>query len=135
MKTMLVTLAPALLLAGCGDNAKEGAAERVQAAAEANAAAAGPTPVALGLSEAQLVDADLVGPGTVELGDIKSLVRTSSGAVEGFLVEIEGSNPDRYVQVPLAGLTVVTRGNDQDVATTMTKQQLDALPDAQLPTK
>lgn len=133
MKTMLVALGATALLCGCSDNANEAAAERVEEAAETNAAAAGPAPVALGLSEAQLIEADLLGPGNVELGDLTSLVRGPSGAVESLLVEVEDSNPDRFVQVPISGLTVVQRGNDQDLSTTMTKAQFDRLPEARLP--
>lgn len=135
MKTMLIALAPAALLMGCGETANEAAADRVEDAAEANAAAAGPAAVALGLSEAQLIDADLIGVGNMDLGDVTSLVRDPSGAVQGLIVEVEDSAPDRYVQVPISGLTVVRRGADQDLATKMTKAEFAALPDAQLPSR
>lgn len=134
MKTTFMFAAGAmLLLSACGDDPNEAAAERVEDAAEQSAAAAGPTPVALGLSEAELLEADMIGPNNTELGDVTSLVRGSTGAVEGLLIEIEDSNPDRFVQVPLTGLSVVTRGNDRDLSTAMTQEQLAALPDAQLP--
>ena len=123
MKTMVLALAAATLVAGCGNNGRDAAAERMEDAAEANAAAAGPTPVALGLSEAQLLDADLIGPNNVEIGEVQSLVRNASGAVEGLIVEVEDTNPDRYVQIPLTGLNVVQRGDDRDLSTTMTRDQ------------
>jgi hypothetical protein len=133
LNKILIALAPLVLVAGCGDNANEAAADRMEDNAEANAAAAGATPVALGLSEAQLIDATLVGGNNVELGDVNSLVRGPSGAVEGLVVEVEDSNPERHVQVPISGLTVVTRGTDTDLSTTMTKEQVAALPEAKLP--
>lgn len=133
MNKILIALAPMVLVAGCGENVNEAAADRMEDNAEANAAAAGPTPVALGLSEAQLLDANLVGANNVELGDVNSLVRGPSGAVEGLVVEVEDSNPERHVQVPITGLTVVTRGTDTDLSTTMTREQLAALPEAKLP--
>ncbi|MET0246346.1 MAG: PRC-barrel domain containing protein [Sphingomonas sp.] len=133
MNKILIALAPMVLVAGCGETANEAAADRVEDAAEANAAAAGPAPVALGLSEAQLLDANLVGANNVELGDVNSLVRGPSGAVEALVVEVEDSNPERHVRVPISGLTVVTRGTDTDLSTTMTKEQVAALPEATLP--
>jgi uncharacterized protein YgbK (DUF1537 family) len=133
LNKILIALVPLVLVAGCGDNANEAAADRMEDNAEANAAAAGATPVALGLSEAQLIDATLVGGNNVELGDVNSLVRGPSGAVEGLVVEVEDSNPERHVQVPISGLTVVTRGTDTDLSTTMTKEQVAALPEAKLP--
>ncbi|MDF2493731.1 PRC-barrel domain containing protein [Sphingomonas sp.] len=135
MKTMVLALASAALVAGCGSNGREAAAERMEESAEANAATAGPAPVALGLSEAQLLDADLIGPGNVEIGEVKSLVRSASGAVEGLIVEVEDTNPDRFVQIPLTGLKVVQRGDDRDLSTTMTREQLAALPDVPLPVR
>ena len=48
------------------------------------------------------------------------------------LIEIEDSNPDRFVAVPVAGLTTVAAGDDTDLATSMSREQLAALPDAQL---
>ena len=88
-----------------------------------------------GLSEAQLLDADLIGPNNVEIGEVQSLVRNASGAVEGLIVEVEDTNPDRYVQIPLTGLNVVQRGDDRDLSTTMTRDQLAALPDVPLPAR
>ncbi|MGB3378805.1 MAG: PRC-barrel domain containing protein, partial [Allopontixanthobacter sediminis] len=57
--------------------------------------------------------------------------RDASGVVTGLLVEIEDSDPDRYVQVPLSGLSAKegTLG-DIDVQTSMTSQELAALPEA-----
>lgn len=134
-RILLATTCAAALLAGCNNDAGTDAAEeRVEQAAEASAVAAGPTPVALGLSEAVLLDAGLVGIDGVELGDVTSLLRGPDGRVDRLLVEVEDSNPDRFVEVPVQGLTVLKRGDDTDLVSTMSAAQLAALPDATLPT-
>jgi len=132
MKSVLLALAgSAVLLAACDDPADE-SEDRIEAAAEASAAEAGSEPVALGLSEAQLLEADLIGPNRVELGSVEGVLRNSAGEVDRLLIEIEDSNPDRFVAVPVAGLTTVAAGDDTDLTTSMTREQLAALPDAQL---
>jgi len=134
----LVTLAAlsslALGVAACQSEAEQQAdamEDTVEQQADASAAASGDTVVALGLTERQLLDADLVGADGTELGDVEQ-VRRSGTTVEGLLVEIEDSNPDRYVMVPLDGLSTRADGNDTDVQTTMSAAQLAALPDATL---
>lgn len=110
----------------------DAAQDRVERQAEQSAAAAGDTVAALGLTERQLLDADLVTATGVDLGDIEQIRRDSAGVVTGLLVEIEDSNPDRFVVVPITGLTLRVDGNDRDVQTTMTAQDLAKLPDATL---
>ncbi len=110
----------------------DAAQDRVEREAEQSAAAAGNAVVALGLTERQLLDADLVTAAGVDLGDIEQIRRDSAGVVTGLLVEIEDSNPDRFVVVPITGLPVRVDGNDRDVQTTMTAQDLAKLPDATL---
>src|SRR5690606_31454746 len=124
---LLVLCLAGSLLAGCGDSAAD-QEDRIEQAAETSAAAAGPEPVALGLSEAQLLEADLVGTDRVELGSVESVLRNAEGTVDRLLIEIEDSNPDRFVEVPIAGLTTVAAGDDTDLSTTMTMDQLTALP-------
>jgi hypothetical protein len=106
--------------------------DRIEQQAQTSAAAAGSAIAALGLSEAQLLDADLVTASGADLGDVEQVRRGASGAVDGLLIEIEDSNPDRYVMIPLDGLTTRPDGDDIDVQTTMTAQELAALPDATL---
>lgn len=128
----------ALVLAGltaCESKAErqaDAAQDRVEQQAQQSAAAAGNTIAALGLTERQLLDADLVTATGVELGDVEQVRRDSAGAVTGFLVEIEDSDPDRFVVVPMTGLTVRTTGDDRDLQTSMTAQDLAKLPDAAL---
>src|SRR3990167_1079197 len=53
--------------------------------------------------------------------------------VDRLLVELEGVGPDRYVHVPVQGLKPIVRGGDTDLETSMTKADLDALPEVKLP--
>lgn len=79
-----------------------------------------------------MLDAKLVAPDGTELGDVEQVRRDAAGAVTGRLVEIEDSEPDRYVEVPLDGLSVTEGGvlSDANVRTDMTAQDLAAMPDA-----
>jgi hypothetical protein len=63
---------------------------------------------------------------------VTSLVRGANGEVDRLLIEVEDSDPDRFVHVPISGLTVVTRGDDRDLSTSMTREQLAALPEVEL---
>jgi len=129
MKPFFLCLAcSTVLLAACDRPDEQD--DRIEAAAEASAVAAGPEPAAFGLSEAQLLDADLVDANRVELGSIEGVVRDASGEVHRLLVEIEDSNPDRFVEVPVEGLATLLAGDDTDLSTSMTKEQLAALPEA-----
>lgn len=123
------------LLVACESQAERQAdltEDRIEQQANASAVAAGSQIVALGLTEAQLLDADLVGADGTDLGDIEQVRRGPDGAVEGVLVSIENTDPDRYVLVPLKGLTTRVRGRDTDLQTTLNAQGLAALPDAPL---
>ena len=79
-----------------------------------------------------MLDADLIAPDGTELGDVEQVRRDGAGAVTGLLIEIEDSEPDRYVEVPLDGLTVTEGGmlSDANLQTEMTAQDLAAMPDA-----
>lgn len=138
MRTAIALLAcSAAMLAACGqeaDNtANDVAVDRMEEAAEASAIAAGPAEAALGLSEVQLLDADLRSASGEDLGDVEAVLRNAQGVVDRLVVEIDNTNPDRFVEVPIAGLTTMVRGDDTDLSTTMTREQLLALPDAVLP--
>lgn len=124
-------------LAGCQSPAEkqtDAAEERVEAAAEASAEAAGSATAAFGLTETQLLEANLVDAYGTMLGDIEQVQRNAKGRVEGFLVELENTDPDpdRYVVLPLNGLTVRKNGGDTDLQTTLTPAQITALPDADM---
>lgn len=132
MRMLLLLGCSAALLSACSDK-NEAAEEKLERAAETSATVAGPMPAALGLSEAQLLDADLVGADGKELGDVAQVVRGPDEKVDRLLVEIEDSNPDRYVHVPILGLKTVTKGDDTDLVTTMTAAEIAALREVKLP--
>ena len=123
-----------MLLAACGDG---GAQSEDQAMTPANqTASANPaqtaTVVALGLTMEQLDDADIVDASGREIGDVERVVTDASGAVTGLVVEVDDTDPDRHVTLPLEGLTVVQDGNDHDLRVAMTRDQLNALPETKL---
>lgn len=84
--------------------------------------------LALGMTRAELEDADLVTPepALTDLGDIETLVLDAGGQVTGFVVDLEDS--DREVIVALDQVTSVRHGNDVDLSTTLSQAQLQALP-------
>lgn len=119
------------------ERASDATKEQIERQAEQSAAAAGEEIAALGLTERQLLDANLVSEDGSELGDVEQVLRDDSGAVSAFLVEVEDSNPDHYVEVPLAGLTVMEGIflNDADLQTNKTAQDLASMPDARMSTR
>ena len=125
-------------LAACGSDetsetrATEAQLDRIEDEADLSAATAGMEEAALGLTEAQLLDAELVTADGTDLGDVERVSRDASGVVTELLIEVEDSDPDRYVVIPIEGLTVRGAGDDADLQTTMTMQDLVALPDAVL---
>jgi hypothetical protein len=132
MRSLVLLAFPAVLLSACTDS-NETAEDKLERAAETGATVAGPLPAALGLSEAQLLDADLAGPDGKELGEVAQVVRDRDDKVDRLLVELDGIGPDRYVHVPVTGLKKTVRGDDIDLVTTMTKADLEALPEVKLP--
>lgn len=50
----------------------------------------------------------------------------------GLLVELDDTDPDRWVEVPMEGRTTCSDGTDMNAQTTMTAADLAALPDAQM---
>jgi hypothetical protein len=123
-------------LAACESQAEREAdaiEDQVEEQAEASAVAANGAVAALGLTEAQLLEADIVAADGTDLGDVEQVRRSTSGTVDGLLVEVEDSDPDRYVVVPLDGLTTSATGDDDiDIQTTMTAAEIEALPDAKM---
>lgn len=131
MRLVLVSLACVAGLAAC-NNSTDVAEDRIEREAETSAVAAGSAPAALGLTELQLLDAELIGPANTEIGDVVKLERDSAGNIDRLLVEIEDSNPDRFVHVPVSGLKPLVRGTDTDLQTTMTIEDLKALPEVKI---
>lgn len=133
--TFLVAAAAAALATSACASEQDQAEDRLEQQAEASARQAGDAIAALGLTERQLLDADLRATDGTELGDVEAVLRDANGQVDRLVVEVEDSNPDRFVEVPIAGLTTRPDGNDTDLVTTMTRAEIDALPDAVLPTR
>lgn len=131
MRNLLLLTSAVMLVSACSD-ASEKAEDKMERAAETSATVAGPMPAALGLSEAQLLDADIVDAQGKELGDVTQVLRGADDKVDRLLVELDGIGPDRYVHVPITGLEKVVRGDDIDLQTSMTKSDLEALPEVKL---
>jgi len=131
MRNLFLIACSVALVAGCSNN--EAAEDKMERAAETGATVAGPLPAALGLSEAQLLDADIVGPDGKELGDVAQVLRGPDDKVDRLLVELDGGLKDRYVHVPITGLKTVVRGDDTNLETPLTKAELAALPEVKLP--
>ena len=134
MKALFAGLAcPAVLLAACSspqEQARDQAEDELERSAERSADQSGDAVIALGMTERQLLEADIVSTTGMELGDVAAIVRGPNGQVEQLLVEIEDSDPDRFVHVPLDGLSSTPNTNDRDIVTSLTREQLAALPDA-----
>jgi hypothetical protein len=93
--------------------------------------------VALGLSQAQIEDADLVDAKGREIGEVERVMMNSAGAVTGLIVEIDQRDPkpDKLVQIPLTNLKAIAeRGDpgDFNIQTQQTAAALLALPAATL---
>jgi hypothetical protein len=129
MRLLFILALP--LLAACNDK-QERAEDKLERAAETGAQVAGPLPAALGLSEAQLLDADLIGVDGKDLGDVAQVVRDADGKVDRLLVELDGIG-DRYVHIPITGLKTVVDGDDIDLVTPMARADLAALIEVKLP--
>jgi hypothetical protein len=126
----------ALAITACeseADTQADMAEDRMEMQAEQSAAATGMEEAALGMTELQLIDAGLVAADGTDLGDIEAVHRDASGAVDALFVELDDTDPDRFVMIPLDGLTTRMDGDDKDVQTQMTAPDLAALPDAEMP--
>jgi hypothetical protein len=131
MRNFLLLACSAALIAGCSNN--QAAEDKMERAAETGATVAGPLPAALGLSEAEILDADIVDADGKELGEVAQVVRGPDDKVDRLLVELDGGLKDRYIHVPVTGLKKVVRGGETDLETPLTKSDLAALPEVKLP--
>src|SRR5687768_6436084 len=107
-KKLAAAACAAALVAGCNNDTAAPAATDAATGAAAAAPAAPATGwdrAALGLREQQLLEADLLGIDGIELGSIEGLLTDANGRVDRLLVEVDESEPDRFVAVPVQGLT------------------------------
>lgn len=128
-RSLIAVASLAALMAACSEQKKE-PAPAAEPAATAPTPAAGLTrdePVALGLTVAQLEDADLLAVNGSDFGDVERVDVDSAGKVTGLIVAPTGPG-ERWVRLPLTGLTVKADGDDHDVVTTMTWEEVKALP-------
>lgn len=132
MRTLLAAASVAALVAACSPAPKR--AETPEAAPDAaSAPAPADTPVAptgamaLGLTATQLENAGLAAPDGAGLGDIQRVEVNGAGEITGLVVEPLGVG-ERWVRLPLKGLTVKTIGDDHLVVADMTLDQLKAMP-------
>ena len=138
--TRFMIAASALILTGaaaCSDNTPavvETTAPTAPATAPAmpvtdTAATTAATSAALafGLTRSELEDADLLSSNNVDMGDVETLIINAAGEVTDLVVELDGPG-DRNVVVPLAQVTSLRQGDDADLVTTLTADQLSALP-------
>jgi hypothetical protein len=124
----ILVLASALL-ASCGgrQDAPANQAQADPAAANQTSESEG----ALGISERELRDADVVDAAGNDLGDIDGVRRDATGRIAELFVEIEDTDPDRHVYIPLTGAEAFRDGDGWDVRIVLTRDQLMALPEAQ----
>jgi len=90
-------------------------------------------PTALGLTVAELDEADIVDANGKDLADVERVVIGPDGQVSQLVIEVDGTEPDLYVTMPLDGLVVVQNGASKDLRTNLTIEQLKALPVATRP--
>lgn len=128
--------AGSLSLAACGDNRTDDVVQApvqgasptdmpiVQAEAAQSEAALG-----LGMTRAQLEDADLVAPNGTKLGDVDALVVDAQGKMTHLVVDLEGAG-DKKVQVPADKVRAhsASTGDERNLTTDLTAAQLSALP-------
>lgn len=132
MRTLLAAASAAALMAACSPAPRQ--AETPEAAPDAaSAPAPADTPVAptgamaLGLTATQLENAALAAPDGTGLGDIQRVDVNGAGQIIGLVVAPIGAG-ERWVRLPLDGLTVKTIDQDHLVVADMTLEQLKAMP-------
>lgn len=132
--TPFIIAGAALTLAACGSDEPAAGTTTPSGGTVAGTPAAMETTsadaiVALEMTEAQLRDADLKDMAGRDLGDVEEVIRDSGGQVTHLLVEIDDASPDRFVEVPLAGLSRVADGDDWDVQADLNREALMAMPE------
>lgn len=121
---------PAALLASCGETPNSDQTAQNSAPATPVGRTPGLPVIVLQLTELQLLDADLLDASGKDIGDVEMVMRGPDGKPTGLLVDVEGTKPDRYVQVPLDGLSPVRDGQGWDLGSNLTRDDLLKLPEA-----
>jgi hypothetical protein len=94
---------------------------------------AGAQSLALGLTRAQLEDADLVDANGVDIGDVEYAIVDSGGRVVALAIEVDsrGPQPDKLVSLALQDLRAVLEPGDPgdyNIVTAMSAAQVMSLP-------
>lgn len=130
MRSLFAAGSAAVLLAACSPPSAPKKAPEAPAAATPDTPDTPEAPhvaMALGLTATQLESAGLAAPDGTGLGDIQRVEVNGAGEITGLVVEPLGVG-ERWVRVPLKGLTVKTIGEDHLVVADMTLEQLKAMP-------
>ena len=134
MRNLLAAASVAALLAACSqppvkpDKTPEASPDAASAPTIAGALAGAVGAMALGLTAPQLEHADIITPAGVDLGDVQRVDVDASGVITGLIIEPEGDGGPRWVRVSLEGLTPRKEGEDYDLVSNMTLEQLKAMP-------
>lgn len=124
-RSLIVLASAAALLAACSQH-KEKAPPPAEAPAVSDALTRD-EPIALGLTAAQFDGANLLSTNGSDLGDVVRVDVNSAGKAVGLIVAPTGPG-QRWVRLPLDGLTVKVNGPYHDVVTTRTWEEVKALP-------
>lgn len=119
-RSLIILVSAAALLGACSEQKKEPAPPAAAAMAE-------PEPMALGLKASQFDGGNLLSTNGSDLGDVVRVDVNSEGRATGLIVAPTGPG-QRWVRLPLAGLTVKTDGPYHDVVTPLTWEEVKALP-------
>lgn len=119
-RSLIILVSAAALLGACSEPKKEPAPPAAAAMAE-------PEPMALGLKASQFDGGNLLSTNGSDLGDVVRVDVNSEGKATGLIVAPTGPG-QRWVRLPLAGLTVKTDGPYHDVVTPLTWEEVKALP-------
>ena len=134
MRILLAAASAAALTAACSEappkptKTPEASPDAASAPTVTHTPAPAAGAMALGLTVAQLEDADLITPAGADLGDVQRVDVDASGMITAVIIEPEGEGGPRWVRVPLDRLTVRQDGNDHDLVAEMTLEQLKAMP-------
>jgi sporulation protein YlmC with PRC-barrel domain len=131
-RSLMIAAAAAALLAACSQQKETPPADTARAAAPAmtaqpDVAMTQGEPLVLGLRSAQLEGANLLSTDGTDVGDVQKVDVSSDGKATGLIVAPTGVG-ERWVRLPLAGLTVKTLGDDHVVVTGLTLDQVKTLP-------
>ncbi len=134
MRILLAAASAAALMAACSEappkpaKTPEASPDAASAPTMTHTAAPAASATALGLTVKQLEDADLITPAGIDLGDVQKVDVDASGAITGLIIEPAGEGGPRWVRISLDGLTPRKEGDDYDLVSNMTLEQLKAMP-------